>query len=89
MYTRCFHHELWSIVPIIESISISDMILNHNRLYNISIIATLTILVATNASGVRQMNGTLQSGADWSATAESRVRAYCSNVFTVVVQQKH
>ena len=34
--------------------------------------------------GVRQMNGVPQSGADRSATAESRVRVYCSNLFTVV-----
>ena len=34
--------------------------------------------------GVRQMNGVPQSGADQCATAESRVRAYWSNVFTVV-----
>ena len=34
--------------------------------------------------GVRQMNGAPQSGADWSATAESRVRAYWSDGFTVV-----
>ena len=33
--------------------------------------------------GVRQMNGVPQSGADWYATAESRVRAYWSNRFTV------
>ena len=33
--------------------------------------------------GVRQMNGVPQSGADRSATAESRVRVYCSNLFTV------
>ena len=33
--------------------------------------------------GVRQMNGVPQSGADRSATAESRVRANCSNRFTV------
>ena len=33
--------------------------------------------------GVRQMNGVPQSGADWYATAESRVRAYWSNEFTV------
>ena len=34
--------------------------------------------------GVRQMNGVPQSGADWSATAESRVRTYWSNRFTVI-----
>ena len=33
--------------------------------------------------GVRQMNGVPQSGADRCATAESLVRAYCSNEFTV------
>ena len=49
---------------------------------------TLTILVARIATlqaprGVRQMNGVPQSGADRSATAESHVRAYWSNEFTV------
>ena len=34
--------------------------------------------------GVRQMNGVPQSGADRSATAESRVRVYWSNLFTVI-----
>ena len=34
--------------------------------------------------GVRQVNGVPQSGADWSATAESRVRANWSNRFTVL-----
>ena len=33
--------------------------------------------------GVRQMNGVPQSGADRSATAESRLRTYWSNRFTV------
>ena len=33
---------------------------------------------------VRQMNGVPQSGADRSATAESRVRTYWSNRFTVL-----
>ena len=36
--------------------------------------------------GVRQMNGVPQSGADRSATAESRVRANCSNRFTVLTR---
>ena len=35
--------------------------------------------------GVRQMNGVPQSGADRSATAESRVRTYWSNRSTVVI----
>ena len=34
--------------------------------------------------GVRQMNGVPQSSADRSATAESRVRTYWSNLFTVL-----
>ena len=37
--------------------------------------------------GVRQMNGVPQSGADQSTTAESRVRTYWSNRFTVTKGQ--
>ena len=55
---------------------------------------TLTILVARIATlqaprGVRQMNGVPQSGADRSATAESRVRAYWSNLFTLAETLKY
>ena len=46
---------------------------------------TLKSLVGTLEvpRGVRQMNGVPQSGADRSDTAESRVRTYWSNRFTV------
>ena len=50
----------------------------HYTLKRESLVGTLEAL-----RGVRQMNGVPQSGADRCATAESLIRAYCSNEFTV------
>ena len=51
----------------------------HYTLKRESLVGTLEV-----PHGVRQMNGVPQSGADWSATAESRVRANWSNRFPVL-----
>ena len=52
----------------------------HYTLKRESLVGTLEV-----PRGVRQMNGVPQSGADRSATAESRVRANWSNRLTVVL----